>query len=190
MLRSIVCGFIGADAEFHSENGREFTTFRVAHTERWKDESGNAHDSTQWVDVILSGKPNVFDYLKVGTLVSVTGHLRTRVYSSERARGFVAGLTISAVNVELLGGKPDQVPAQLFDANGKMHVVAKYYHTDCPGEVLKNSRGKEFVVDNNGWVVPIEVMLQQTAANDVENAVTTQEVGGDAKSVKQKNSKK
>lgn len=168
MLQSIIVGYLGADAECKSENGKEFTTFRIAHTDRWTDGNGQTKESTQWVDVIMSGRPKVLDYLKGGTLVYVSGHSRLRCYSSEKARGFVAGLTISAVHVELLGGKTDAVPRRLYDQDGVMHEVQKYFHTDIAGGVLINQRGDKFAVDDNGWVMPM-----QDAPADVQQAQQT-----------------
>lgn len=168
MLVGIVCGYLGADAECKSENGREFTTFRVAHSDRWVDADKQTHESTTWVDCIMSGHPNVAEYLKLGTLVYVSGHVKLRAYSSEKVRAFVAGMTISVVTVELLGGGSDAVPRRLFDRSGVMHDVKKYYFTDAPGEILTNGRGREFAVDDNGWVFPMEVAQQQMQAQDAQ----------------------
>lgn len=161
MLQAIVCGYIGADAECKTEQGREFTTFRVAHSDRWVDANQQTHESTTWVDCIMSGHPNVAEYLKQGALVYVSGHVKLRAYSSEKMRAFVAGMTISVVTVELLGGGSDTVPRRLYDKAGVMHEVRKYYYTDTPGEVLTNGRGKEFAVDDNGWVFPMEEAQRQ-----------------------------
>ena len=161
MLTAIVCGYLGADAERKTEQGREFTTFRVAHSDRWVDANQQTHESTTWVDCIMSGHPNVAEYLKQGTLVYVSGHVKLRAYSSEKVRAFVAGMTISVVTVELLGGGSDAVPRRLYDKAGIMHEVRKYYYTDTPGEVLTNGRGREFAVDDNGWVFPMEEAQRQ-----------------------------
>lgn len=167
MLQSFVIGYLGADAEVKGENGKEFTTFRVAHSERWKGADGVEHDTTQWVDVILNGRPNVVEYLKAGTLVYAAGHCKLRCYSSEKARGFIAGITISAVTIELLGGQSDLVPKKLYSSDGKMHDVYKYYYCqDTRGEVLTNGRGKEYAVDDNGWVLPMEQAQAQVAAQE------------------------
>lgn len=168
MLQSIVCGYLGADAQTKNENGKEFTTFRVAHTDRWTDQAGTQHESTIWVDCIMNGRPKVAEWLKAGTLVYVSGHCKLRCYSSEKARGFVAGMTISALVIELLGGQSDVVPRRLYDIQGRMHEVNKYYHTDAPGEVLTNGRDKQFAVDDNGWVLPLEQaqkMMEEENAN-------------------------
>ena len=56
MFQSIVIGNLGADAEVKSMNGKEFTTFRVAHSQRWTDEQGQNHEQTQWIDCVMNGK--------------------------------------------------------------------------------------------------------------------------------------
>ena len=166
MLQASVVGYLGADAEVKSVNGQEFTTCRVAHTDRWKDQAGQTHESTQWVDLTINGRPNVVEYLKQGTLVYAAGHVKLRCYSSEKARGFVAGLTISVVTIELLGGNSDAVPARLYDTSGNMVDVVKYYHCELSGAQLTNGRGKFFVSDDNGWVLPL-----QQAPTEVQQAV-------------------
>lgn len=166
MFQTTIVGYLGADAEAKNENGNEFITFRVAHTDRWKDANGVQKESTQWIDCIMSGHPNVFDYLKAGTLVYVTGHARLRCYSSAAARSFVAGITISVSVIELLGGSSDAVPKRLYSADGRQHDVQKFFFTDCPGEILTNGRGKEFAVDDNGWVMPMEQAQAQMAQQE------------------------
>lgn len=167
MLQASVCGYLGADAEVKCVNGQEFTTCRVAHTDRWKDQDGQTHESTLWIDLTLNGRPNVVNYLKQGTMVYAAGHVKLRCYSSEKARGFVAGMTISVVTIELLGGNSDAVPARLYDTSGNMVDVTKYYHCELSGAQLTNGRGKMFVSDDNGWVLPI-----QQAPADVQQAVS------------------
>lgn len=175
MLQASVVGYLGADAEVKNVNGQEFTTCRVAHTDRWKDQAGQTHESTQWIDLTLNGRPNVVEYLKQGTLVYAAGHVKLRCYSSEKARGFVAGLTISVVSIELLGGNSDAVPARLYDAGGNMVDVVKYYHCELPGAQLTNGRGRMFVSDDNGWVIPL-----QQAPTDVQQAVSQNNPNSDA----------
>ena len=166
MLQASVVGYLGADAEVKNVNGQEFTTCRVAHTDRWKDQAGQTHESTQWIDLTLNGKPAVVDYLKQGTMVYAAGHVKLRCYSSEKARGFVAGMTISVVTIELLGGNSDAVPARLYDGSGNMVDVVKYYHCELSGAQLTNGRGKSFISDDNGWVIPL-----QQAPTEVQQAV-------------------
>ena len=176
MLQAILCGYIGADAEIKVSDGHEFCTFRVAHSERWTDESGQSHENTTWVDCSMDGRPKVFEYLKRGTLVYISGPVRTRVYSSAKDRCMKAGITISVRSLELLGGKPDVVPTKVVDESGTLHDVSKWYY--CPDlvrgekepEVLPvfSTRGDaQFSVDRNGWVTPVQ---NNSQTDENENA--------------------
>lgn len=163
MLQVTAIGHIGGDAEFKSSNGREFTTFRIAHTDRWTDEAGSVHESTTWVDCIMNGKPAVIEWLKKGQMVFVTGSCSLRVYSSAKDRCMKPGMTISVRNIELLGGKSDEVPSVLYDATTGAQVdVKKWYQAAA---VVRDANQPEwlplvsrsqarFVADRNGWVQP------------------------------------
>lgn len=164
MLQINCIGHIGGDAEFKNANGKEFTTFRIAHTERWTDDAGQVHENTTWVDCIINGKPGVFDYLKRGQQVFVTGGCSLRVYSSAKDRCMKAGMTINVRSIELLGAKVDAVPGQLTNPeDGAVYSVMKYYHIpqfvnekNSDGvTVLLGRNGQRFSVDGTGWVNPI-----------------------------------
>lgn len=163
MLQVNCIGHLGGDAELKNANGKEFTTFRIAHSERWTDDAGQQHDYTTWVDCIINGKPGVFDYLKRGQQVFVSGGCSLRVYSSAKDRCMKAGLTINVRSVELLGAKMDTVPSQLINpADGSVHNVQKFYHIpefvdneNSEGLTQLQSRnGGNFVVNGSGWVFP------------------------------------
>lgn len=155
MLQTILIGNIGADAQVQAKDGKEFTTFRVAHNDTWKDANGVDHSNVTWVDCIMSGKPAVQPYLKQGTMVAVIGNVTLRTYSSEKDRCIKAGMTINVVRVELLGGKGDDIPSRLYDKDGVMHDVKKAYYTDPGQKTLRSQRGQEYLVDENGWVTPV-----------------------------------
>lgn len=161
MLRVSCIGHIGANAEVKSANGREFTTFRIAHTDKWTGADGVKHENTTWVDVIMQDKPSVLQYLQKGQMVYVEGTMSLRVYSSPKDRCMKAGVTINARSVELLGGKSDDVPALLYSpADGTEHKVTKHYYCadiatdDAVTEtvVFASRAGEQFSVDPNGWV--------------------------------------
>lgn len=165
MFQSIVIGNLGANAEVKSVNGKEFITFRVAHTDRWKDEQGQSHEQTQWIDCAMSGKPAIFEYLKKGALVYVIGTSQLRIYSSKKDRCMKAGITINVRNIELIGGKPDAVPSRLYRGDtGEQIDVSKLYH--APSLVreeseqefiaLLSSSQEQFIADRQGWVYPFQ----------------------------------
>ena len=163
MIQINVLGNLGADAEFKSENGHEFTAFRVGHNESWKDSQGNKQTRTQWVDVVMNGKPNVLPYLKKGTMVFVIGSVTTRIYSSAKDHCMKAGLQISAQRVELLGGTTEAVPRQLVNNQGRIYPVQKWYHVDTKDCTLMSTNGQQFTIDSNGWCYP--VAMSNVSAN-------------------------
>lgn len=165
MLQVSCIGHLGSDASVKSANGKEFTTFRIAHSERWTDDSGQAHDSTTWVDCIISGKASTLEYLKRGQLVYVSGSCSLRCYSSAKDRCMKAGMTINVRSVELLGGKTDDVPSQLTNlTDGKIYNVYKYFHIpefaaeDAPLNAvrLQSKSGASFAIEQGGWVKRLE----------------------------------
>lgn len=166
MLVTSIIGYLGADAEYKGDQGREFITFRVSHTDRWTDQAGQLHESTQWIDCIMNGRPKVAEFLKKGTCVYVDGRMSTRVYSSAKDRCMKAGVTISVNTIELVGGKGDDVPSRLYDENGVQHDIKKYYWTDIKGGFLMNPQGRRFAVDDSGWVFPLEQAEQMMQKGD------------------------
>lgn len=170
MLQAILIGNIGADAQLQSKDGKEFTTFRVAHNDSWNDQNGNRHESSLWVDCIMNGKPNVLPYLKKGQQVFITGTVKLRIYSSEKDRCMKPGLTVNVSRVELLGGSTDIVPSRLYDKNGAMHDVTKYYRTDIKDAELQTIQGRQFLTDANGWVYsPTNEQQQQESNQQQQN---------------------
>lgn len=162
MFKSIVIGNLGADAQVKESNGSKFVTFRVAHTESYNDQAGQKHESTTWIDCIMSNaESKVVPYLKKGTKVYVSGNCSLRVFSSAKYRQMMAGAQINVQNVELLGGSSDDVPRQLIDANGIIHPVHKFYYTDIQGVPLFSQSGQQFDADKDGWVKPRQEQAEE-----------------------------
>lgn len=161
MLKSILIGNLGADAEVKVSNGREFVTFRVAHSWNFTANDGTVNSGTIWVDCIGSHLKGVVEHLKKGTQVYVEGTVSLRVYSSKVDRCMKAGLTINVESLQLIGGKPDLVPKQLINpADGTLHDVSKIYVVaDMIGTVedgqraeLIDSSQNVYVLDKTGMV--------------------------------------
>lgn len=169
MLQQILVGNLGADAMLQEKDGRKFTTFRVAHNDAWTDGNGQRHDNTIWVDCIMQDHPKVAEFLKQGQQVVVIGTVSLRIYSSQKDRCMKAGMTINVQRIELVGGQSDAVPSRLYDSNGAMHEVRKYYATDVRSTVLSSQRGQQFQVDENGWVIG-GAAAGQTEQNTDDNA--------------------
>ena len=164
MLNINCIGHLGADAECKNTNGKDFSVFRIADTNKWTDDAGVVHEETTWVDCIINGKPNVLQYLKKGQQVFVSGSCSLRVYSSAKERCMKAGISINVRQIELLGGKSDDVPSMLYTEDGTKAIsVAKYYHAadavrDVTGPeslTLVSRSGSRFNVTREGWVSKI-----------------------------------
>lgn len=163
MLQAIAIGHLGGDAECKSLNGREFTTFRIAHSNKWTDTDNVTHEETTWVDCIMQGKPNVLQYLKKGQQVYVNGSVSLRIYSSKKDRCMKAGMTINVRSVELLGGKNDEVPSIVYakDENVGFQVTKCYWcqqleNDGLPGSITEvhSKSGELFEVNPAGFIRP------------------------------------
>lgn len=104
MFKIEVIGNLGADAEVKESNGTKFVTMRIAHTDAYKDEGGNKHEKTLWIDATMNdAESKLLPYLKQGVKVFVRGNASLRVYSSPKDRCMKAGVTVSVREIELVG---------------------------------------------------------------------------------------
>ena len=166
MLKVELIGNLGADVEIKSANGSQFATFRVADTAKFKTQSGEEREVTNWVDCTLNNvESKVIPYLKAGVKVFVRGNANLRVYSSKKDRCMKAGLQISVNEVELCGGNSDAVPRQIIDPEtGSIFDTSKYYWCNAPTKGMKkedtkmmvDTRGNEYLMNNAGFVAPLQ----------------------------------
>ena len=166
MLKAELIGNLGADAEIKSGEGYSFVSMRVANTEKWKDEAGNDHTDTTWIDVVYSKTDSaLLPYLKSGMKIFVRGYVRLRVYSSKQDRKMKAGLTINATEIELCGGSSDVVPRQLIiPETGDLIDVTKFYAAKIDTSKWKkddqgflvDKGGNQYLLQKGGWVTPVQ----------------------------------
>lgn len=156
MFKATIIGNLGANAEFHNENGSEFITFKVAHNERFKDSQGNTNERSVWISCIMNGRAeNLMPYLQKGATVAVFGDLRLKTYHSAKMHALVAGADLFVRSIDLVGSRPDAIPSRLYDTDGIEHNVSKWYYCDtAKGRQLLTQAGDLFDVDPNGWVKP------------------------------------
>jgi single-strand DNA-binding protein len=102
--RVFLVGSLGKDAETKfAPSGVAKTTFSVATNRRWKDQSGEWKEETDWHSVVLWRSENLANYLLKGKQVHVEGRLSTRSYDDKE--GNKRWVTeVVADNVILLGG--------------------------------------------------------------------------------------
>ena len=81
---AILSGNIGQDPETrHTQGGTSVTSFTVATSRNWKDESGERKQQTEWHRITVFGKngENVAKYCKKGSKVSVQGRIHYSEYA-------------------------------------------------------------------------------------------------------------
>lgn len=165
MLKVEFIGNLGANAEVKESNGSKFITMRAAHTTKYSKEDGTKVEETNWVDITYNDpESKVLPYLKAGVKIFVRGDLRLRVYSSKKDRCMKAGATISAREIELIGGSNDLVPRELINPeSGSILKVSKYYSVEGDYSKLKKDeceylidrQANRFMVVKGGWVAPV-----------------------------------
>lgn len=174
MFKVEVIGNLGADALIKGENGKQFISFNVAHTDRWTDDAGVSHETTQWVSCIINDAASkVLPYLVKGKSVFVRGNAKLRVFSSEKERRMVAGITVNVQDIELIGGQVDAVPKNLNDANGVIFPIYKAFYIDPSikkkPSFLLDSQLNQYQVDKNGFVTRVDQTTEQNAGTNAEN---------------------
>jgi len=104
MIKLQVIGNLGRDCATNSVNGKSVINFTVAHTEKFKDATGQQKERTIWVDCAYwTDRTAIAPYLKKGTQVYVEGAPEVRTYTKNDGT-FGASLTMRVLSVQLLGG--------------------------------------------------------------------------------------
>ena len=164
MFQATVIGHLGADAEIKTYNGKQFVSFRVAHSERFTSQGGEQKERTQWVSCALNGDGgSLTQYLKKGQLVAVMGDCTLGLANSQIMRSMVPTCNLHVTNIELLGGAPsDDLPRQLADADGQLINVIKFYslpHEDFErvnpqghAVPLFDTRGGRYILSADGFI--------------------------------------
>lgn len=79
-------GYLGRDPESkYTQTGKRVTDFSIAITHRWTDNSGEARENTEWVNIEAWGRlaETCHEYLSKGSLVFVEGRMKTDRYEDE-----------------------------------------------------------------------------------------------------------
>lgn len=104
MIKLQVIGHLGKDCTTNVVNGKNVINFSVAHSERYKDASGNQKEKTTWVECAYwTDRTTIAPYLKKGQLVYAEGSPEVRGYTkNDGTQG--TSLTMRVLSVQLLGG--------------------------------------------------------------------------------------
>lgn len=107
MIKLQVIGNLGKDCITNQVNGKNVMNFNVAHTEKFKDSTGNMKEKTIWVECAYwSERTALAPYLRKGTQVFVEGTPELRQYTKTDGT-LGASLSLRIMTVQLLGQKAD-----------------------------------------------------------------------------------
>lgn len=106
MLKIEVIGNLGADCIARENDKGKYLTFDVAHTDVYRDASGERVERTDWISCSYNNGERVAEYLRKGAKVFVRGRLSVRLYKSQSGE-WRAGLQCFVDDLVLCGGKSD-----------------------------------------------------------------------------------
>lgn len=108
MIKMTAIGHLGKDATVNNVNGKNVINFTVAHSEKYKDQSGKEVQKTVWVDCSYwTDKTAVAPYLKKGTQVYVEGTPEARSFQRQD-NTCAASLNCRVFSLQLLGGQKQE----------------------------------------------------------------------------------
>lgn len=113
MVNLQAIGHLGKDATVNNVNGKTVINFSIAHSEKYKTAEGNEVTKTLWVECSQwTDRTKIAQFLKKGTQVHVAGIPSLDSYRN--ADGVtVAKLRLRITDINLLGGKKDEQPAEV-----------------------------------------------------------------------------
>ncbi len=131
MIKLMVIGHLGKDAEVREVNGKKVIAFSVAHSEKYRDSQGNQQARTTWVRCSYwNDNTNIVPYLRTGTQVFVEGTPSVDAYMSSTQNQPAASLDLRVLRVELLGGNASN------ENSGKESAYAKTTERTTPPPVV------------------------------------------------------
>lgn len=107
MLKGILIGNLGRDAELKEIGGAQYAVFSVAHSERRTDRNGQAQETTTWVRCMKRDQnARLAPYLTKGKKVYVDGRLSLGSYTTQQGETRYE-LSIWVDNLEFMDARPD-----------------------------------------------------------------------------------
>lgn len=161
MLNATLIGNLGADAEVKVLNGKEYLTFRVAHTEKFTKQDGSVVEETTWCSCISSSFTKLQPYLKKGSKVFVSGELKLRVIYRPQTKENIVGVNINCRHIELCGTKPVETNMPTLFTNEGIEVETSMVMIPTTpmhvGTELIDSQLAKYVVSSQGIIEKKEV---------------------------------
>jgi single-strand DNA-binding protein len=112
----ILVGNLGRDPEVRSTpSGQPVATFSLATNRRWKDQSGNRQEQTEWHNIVCWGRQAEVagQYLTKGKQIYVEGRLQTRSWDDKQSGEKKYRTEVICENFQMLGTRGE------FDGGGR-----------------------------------------------------------------------
>ncbi|MBK7884047.1 MAG: single-stranded DNA-binding protein [Chitinophagaceae bacterium] len=107
MIKLQIVGNLGKDCIIKEVNGKNVINFSVAHTERYKDSTGNQKERTTWVECAYwTDRTAVGQYLKRGQMIYAEGSPEADAYMNKENQA-AATLRMRVSNLQLLGSNKE-----------------------------------------------------------------------------------
>lgn len=104
-------GRLGKDPETrYTPGGKAITSFSIACGEKWKDKNtGQPVERTEWINCVTFNKLAEIsgEYLTKGSLVFVSGKMKTDKYQDKQTGQDRYSTKISVLNMKMLGGRAE-----------------------------------------------------------------------------------
>jgi single-strand DNA-binding protein len=121
--KAILVGRLGADAETrYTPSGTPVSRVSLAMNRQWTDNEKQAHEDTDWMQIVIWKRESLAAYLTKGTRLYVEGRLQARSYDDkDGVKRYVT--EVIAQNIVLLGGngngQSQRVEGEHRSASGK-----------------------------------------------------------------------
>jgi len=107
----MIIGNLGRDPEMrYTPSGSPVTNFSVAASRKWSSPDGEAHEETEWFNVVCWNKlaERANQYLQKGKQVYIEGRLRTRSWDDQQTGEKKYRTEVIAFEMVMLGQRGDQ----------------------------------------------------------------------------------
>jgi len=104
----ILVGNLGRDPEVRSTpSGQPVATFSLATNRKWKDQSGNRQEETEWHNIVCWGRQAEIagQYLTKGKQIYVEGRLQTRSWEDKQSGEKKYRTEVICQNFQMLGAR-------------------------------------------------------------------------------------
>ena len=116
----ILIGNLGADPEIrYTQSGTPVVNFRIATTERWKDQNGQQQEQTEWHNIVAWRRLAEIcgEYLSKGSRVYIEGKLQTRKWQDQNGNDRYS-TEIVANEMKMLSPRGAGSGAENYGSNG------------------------------------------------------------------------